>query len=112
MNTAAITTAPTVRPLQSSYAHPDQRNAGKELPSRLLPCGQRWNPVKGNLTIVLWDGDTVRGTSGGAQGFRVRLKNGLRAPRGNRPLCSPHNNTVVVHTPRFIRGGSETPVMD
>jgi hypothetical protein len=24
--------------------HPDQRNAGKELPSRLLPCGQRGTP--------------------------------------------------------------------
>jgi hypothetical protein len=68
--------------------HPDQRNADRELPSRLLPMRPAWNPVRGNLISVLPGGDTVRGISGGAQGFRVRLKNGLQSTKGKIDLCA------------------------
>jgi hypothetical protein len=60
-----------------------------------------WNPVKGNLIIVLRGGDTVRGTSGGAQGFRVRLKNGLQSTKGKIDLCACRRKAV----PRRLKLG-------
>src|SRR6516225_8150897 len=60
-----------------------------------------WDPCEGNLTSVLPGRCRPVATIWGAQGLRVRLKDGLYAPRRNRPLCRGRRARLPSASPPF-----------